>query len=394
MDRSFIRRLPPAAESLMVLLLSFVTFGSVSALKTLRTGKAYLHELAALAVAGLLIYGLLALFYHSFTAYSVLLPVVPPIAAVALNYAGSAVYQYLTERRQKTMIKGMFSQYLNPSVVNELIAHPEKLRLGGEKKELTVFFSDIAGFTNFSEKLDPVELVHLLNEYLSEMTDIILRHDGTLDKYVGDAVMAIWGAPVELPNNALNACRAALQMQTATHRIAERWKDEGKPELVVRMGLNTDRMVVGNVGGSSRFDYTVIGDAVNLGSRLEGANKTYGTQIMISERTYELVKEEMLCRELDLIRVKGKSQPIRVFELVGAAASFTDTARLEMLAAYRRGLDLYHARRFADAMHQFYQALQTDPDDGPSNLYFERSQRFMKSPPPEDWNGVYEMKSK
>jgi adenylate cyclase len=197
------------------------------------------------------------------------------------------------------MIKGMFSQYLNPTVVNELIAHPEKLRLGGEKKELTVFFSDIASFTNFSEKLDAVDLVGILNEYLSAMTDIILRNDGTLDKYVGDAVMAVWGAPMTLPNNALNACRAALQMQAKTAEIAARWEQEGKPKLIVRMGLNTDFMVVGNVGGASRFDYTVIGDAVNLGSRMEGANKTYGTNIMISERTRNLVKDEMICRELD-----------------------------------------------------------------------------------------------
>jgi adenylate cyclase len=322
------------------------------------------------------------------------MPVVSPIAAVILNYVGSAVYQYLTERKQKTMIKGMFSQYLNPSVVNELIAHPEKLRLGGEKKELTVFFSDIASFTNFSEKLDAVDLVGILNEYLSAMTDIILKNNGTLDKYVGDAVMAVWGAPMELPNTAKAACHAALQMQAKCREIAERWDKEGKPKLVVRMGLNTDFMVVGNVGGSSRFDYTVIGDAVNLGSRMEGANKTYGTRIMISERTQELVKDVMFCRELDYLIVKGKTKPIRVFELIGETGKDVTDKTMEIVSIYTRGLALYRDRQFKQAEKEFFSALKINADDGPSQLYLLRTQAYMKKPPPKDWNGVFELKTK
>ncbi len=391
--QNYLEKLPAAEESFLILFLSIVTFSLVTWLKLIKTHYAFIIEIVAVIVVAGMIDGILTLSYYAFAEHQLVIPVVSPIAAVILNYIGSAVYQYLTERKQKTMIKGMFSQYLNPSVVNELIAHPEKLRLGGEKKELTVFFSDIASFTNFSEKLDAVDLVQILNEYLSAMTDIILKHNGTLDKYVGDAVMAVWGAPMELPNNALNACRAALQMQKKTSEIAARWDTEGKPKLLVRMGLNTDMMVVGNVGGSSRFDYTVIGDAVNLGSRLEGANKTYGTKIMISERTRDLVHDVLVCRELDYLIVKGKTRPIRVFELV-AEKSDIDSTRQELIDRYHRGLELYRGRKFKQAEKEFLGVLSADADDGPSQLYLIRTQAYIKKPPPKEWNGVFELKSK
>ena len=394
LHQKYIGPVPPLIESLMIVILSLAIFFIVTWLKMMKTPYAFLVEIGAVAFVAIVMYGILQFFYYMFVSHNMLVPVVSPVAAVVLNYIGSAVYQYLTERKQKTMIKGMFSQYLNPSVVNELIAHPEKLRLGGEKKELTVFFSDIASFTNFSEKLDAVELVHLLNEYLSAMTDIILKHDGMLDKYVGDAVMAIWGAPIPLENSALNACRAALQMQKKTQEISERWINEGKPNLIVRMGLNTDEMVVGNVGGAGRFDYTVIGDAVNLGSRLEGANKTYGTHILISERAYDLVKEQLLCRELDLLIVKGKSKPIRVFELIAERSEEIDPNKLRLIDLYNTGLTLYRERRFSEAMHSFYDAMEIVHDDGPSQLYFSRAEKYMKNPPPADWSGVFEMKTK
>jgi adenylate cyclase len=378
--QNFLVKLAGWKESLMIVLFSIFTFSFVTWMKLFKTQYAFIVEIVAIIIVAGMIDSVLSISYYTFAKHNLVFPVVTPIAAIILNYIGSAVYQYLTERKQKTMIKGMFSQYLNPSVVNELIAHPEKLRLGGEKKELTVFFSDIASFTNFSEKLDAVDLVQILNEYLSSMTDIILKNNGTLDKYVGDAVMAVWGAPMGLPNNALNACRAAVQMQEKIQEITLRWEKEGKPKLVVRMGLNTDYMVVGNVGGSARFDYTVIGDAVNLASRMEGANKTYGTRIMISERTRDLVKEEFLCRELDYLIVKGKTQPIRVAK--------------ELLEIYNLGLLLYRERQFKKAIEEFQFALKINSDDGPSQLYLLRSQAYLKKPPPKDWNGVFELKTK
>ncbi len=392
--QNYLVKLSGWKESLLIVFLSIFTFSLITWLKLIKTHYAYIIEIVAIIIVAGMIDGVLSISYYTFAKHNLVFPVVSPIAAIILNYIGSAVYQYLTERKQKTMIKGMFSQYLNPSVVNELIAHPEKLRLGGEKKELTVFFSDIASFTNFSEKLDAVDLVQILNEYLSTMTDIILKNNGTLDKYVGDAVMAVWGAPMSLPNNALNACRAAVQMQEKIQEITSRWEKEGKPKLFVRMGLNTDFMVVGNVGGSARFDYTVIGDAVNLGSRMEGANKTYGTRIMISERTWILVKEEFLCRELDYLIVKGKTEPIRIFELVGELKNPTIDETKELIEIYNLGILLYRKRLFKKAIEEFQFALKINPNDGPSQLYLLRSQAYSKKPPPKDWNGVFELKTK
>ena len=394
LDQNYLIRMPEWQRALCALFFSLLTFFVVTWLKLWKTQYSWIVEIAAAGFVAGLIYGVLQLSYYSFSHFNLVVPVVTPVAAVILNYGGSAVYQYLTERKQKTMIKGMFSQYLNPSVVNELIANPEKLRLGGEKKELTVFFSDIASFTDFSEKLDAVDLVHVLNEYLTEMTDIILKNDGTLDKYVGDAVMAIWGAPVGLPNTALSASRAALQMQAKVQDMARKWESEGKNPLVVRMGLNTDFMVVGNVGGAARFDYTVIGDAVNLGSRLEGANKTYGTRIMISERTYELIKNELLCRELDHLVVKGKTKPIRVFELIADRADGIGEQKEKLLSLYNEGIAFYKNRQFKDAEEKFFAALAVDDNDGPSQLYLLRSQEYVKNPPPKDWNGVFVLKTK
>ena len=188
--------------------------------------------------------------------------------------------------------------------------------LGGEKKILTVLFSDIRGFTSISEKLTPEELVEHLNIYLQKMTDIVFDYDGTLDKYVGDEIMAFWGAPLPQEDHALLACSASLRMMDDLNRLNAMWREQGKPVLNIGIGLNSGDMVVGNMGSSSRMDYTLMGDNVNLGARLEGTNKVYGTNIIISEFTYNLVKDHVIARELDLIRVKGKELPVKIYELI------------------------------------------------------------------------------
>ena len=381
-------------ELLYTLAFSLFSFLVVSALKQIKSKAEFIFEIIAFLFISGEVYAIIVLANYAFARHNLLIPVVPPIAAVFANYVGSAVYQYLTERKQKVMIKGMFSQYLNPHVVNELIAHPEKLKLGGERKELSVLFSDIAGFTTFSEKLPPEELVLVLNEYLSAMTEIVFKNDGTLDKYEGDAVMAFWGAPVELDNNALHACNAALEMQEKLVEIREKWRAEGKPNVQVRIGLNTGEMVVGNMGGIGKFDYTVIGDSVNLGSRLEGANKQYGTYIMASERTQELVKDYFVFRELDLLVVKGKTMPIKVFELLGRKDDSVPAKKISAVEQYLGGLELYRRKQFAEAIKKFNEALVIDPTDSPSSLYIERSQVYLDTPPPDDWNGVFILKTK
>ena len=247
-----------------------------------------------------------------FVRYSVWMNLIYPVLTMMTIYLGITVYRYVTEEREKKKIRGAFQYYLTASVINEILRDPSKLKLGGDKKQLSVMFSDIRGFTDISEKLTPEELVRLLNEYLTAMTDVVFKYDGLLDKYIGDAIMAVFGAPLDQPDHALRACRTALEMMSELKRLREKWAAEGRPDVNIGVGVNTGDMVVGNMGSEMRFDYTVMGDSVNLASRLEGTNKEYRTNIIISEFTYESIRNELFCRELDAVRVKaGVRRPVR-----------------------------------------------------------------------------------
>jgi adenylate cyclase len=290
------------------------------------------------------------------------------------------------------MIKGMFSQYVNPSVVDELLENPDKLRLGGERKELTVFFSDIEQFTTISEKLAPEELVSALNEYLTVMTALIFSNNGTLDKYQGDAIMAFWGAPLPEADHAFLACRTAVRMQESIDGLSSLWEAEGKPVLRTRIGINTAEAIVGNLGGVNRFDYTAVGDGVNFGSRLEGANKEYRTRIIIGANTYAKVAGRVIARELDLLVAAGKTEPIRIYELIGIAGESKEPPRLrEFLGFYEEGLKLYRDRKWDEAIERFRLALAAKPGDHPAAMYVARSQTFRASPPPPEWRGEFVM---
>ena len=254
--------------------------------------------------------------------------IIAPMAGVlvveVVGVATAFAYRYGVVDREKRHIRHAFSHYLHPGVVAELIENPAMLTLGGSRRVMTCFFSDLAGFTRLSEKMDPEDLVRLTNRYFTLVTRAIMDHGGTVDKFEGDAVVAFWGAPVFHPDHAVRACLCALQQQVLMSQFAEEAGSRGLPELTARMGVNTGPMVVGNMGSETRFNYTVMGDAVNLASRLEGANKTYGTRIMISEFTYEAVRGRVEVRELDWIRVKGRDKPIRVYELIGPAGRIPD----------------------------------------------------------------------
>ncbi len=249
-----------------------------------------------------------------FDNYRYVLNLSAPLITSIITLFSMIAYRILTEEKEKKVIQGMFSNCVSKSIVDELLKHPEKLELGGEDKGITVLFSDIRGFTTLSEKLTPQELVTHLNEYLSAMTDIIFKYEGTLDKYVGDEIMAFWNAPLEQENHAELASLAALEMMTKLHSLNENWPEAKK--LNIGIGLNTGLMTVGNMGSQSRMDYTLMGDNVNLGARLEGTNKIYGTNIIISEYTYAVIKDQFICRELDTIKVKGKSKPVQIFEVL------------------------------------------------------------------------------
>ncbi len=254
--------------------------------------------------------------YLFFDSSSIIIALASPVIQIGVNFTLITAYRVLTEQKEKKYIRSTFSKFVSKSVVDELLKHPDKLKLGGEKKILTVLFSDIRGFTSISERLTPEELVEHLNIYLQEMTELVFRYQGTLDKYVGDEIMAFWGAPIPFEDHALQACKSAIEQMKKLHELNAMWEEQGKPSLNIGIGLNTGPMVVGNMGSSSRMDYTLMGDNVNLGARLEGTNKVYGTNIIISENTYEHVRDHVVVRELDLIRVKGKEQPVVIYELV------------------------------------------------------------------------------
>jgi adenylate cyclase len=332
----------------------------------------------------------LALFNYG----SFVLMMMGPATGIMAGYATSTMYHFVAERRERMLIKSMFSAYVHPSVVDALIAHPETLVLGGERKDLTVLFSDIEGFTTISQDLAPEALVGLLNEYLSIMTEVILRNHGTLDKYIGDAVMGFWGAPVPRQDHALHACLAALQMQGAMTEVNARWAVEGKPGFRTRIGIHTGPMIVGNMGGSGKFSYTVVGDSVNLASRLEGANKEYGTGIMVSEATFALVRERIVGRELDRIAVKGRTEPVTVFEILRERSRPPEGKEKEFLELYERGLEAYYRRSWKESLAHFAAALRLQPRDVPASLHRDRAALYAKKPPPADWNGVHIMKSK
>jgi len=253
----------------------------------------------------------------TFGEYSILHVLPTVIVEQFVILVGFIGFTALTEEENVKFIRNTFSKFVSQDVVDELLANPDAIALGGAKKEITVFFSDVRGFTTISEKLGPEDLVGLLNEYLSEMTELIIDYRGTIDKYMGDAIMAFWGAPVKNDDHAYYACVAALAQYRALKELQKRWSERDIPVLDIGIGLNTGLAVVGNMGSSRRMDYTLMGDTVNLGSRLEGITKTYGVKICISEFTYERVKDKVYARELDLVRVKGKLEPVRIYELMG-----------------------------------------------------------------------------
>lgn len=328
-----------------------------------------------------------------FVNHDIWINIIAPVITIPLTYAVIFTYRYTIENKQRAVIKHLFQYYLHPSVVNELLKNPEGVKLGGVKKELTVFFSDIAGFTTISETIDPEQLVELINIYLTDMSDVIIKYEGTIDKYEGDAVMAFFGAPLDLEKHATLACYAAIESQKHLKDLRKKFLANGWPEINARIGINTGRVVVGNMGGENRFDYTVLGDDVNLASRLEGANKLYSTNMMIGERTYEFAKDEVVTRELDVIRVKGKSRPVKVYELI-ARKDDIDGNTIELLKQFNNGLNAYKDQEWHKAMEYFIKAARVDQNDGPVQLYINRCADYSKFPPPHDWDGVYELKTK
>lgn len=336
--------------------------------------------------------GWLSVVAWAFNHSALWIAVVMPAMAIAVASSLGTTLNYALEGRERAKIRHAFAHYLAPEYVEVLVKDPSRLRLGGERREITAFFSDIQGFTTISEKLDPAALVALLNECLSAMTEIILQEGGIIDKYIGDAIVAIFGAPLDQPDHAERAVRAALRCQDKLAELRQSWAARGLPELRMRIGLNSGTAVVGNMGSQQRFDYTMMGDMVNLASRLESAASVYGVYILIGEETARRVQDVALVRELDLLRVKGKKLPVGVATPLAMRAQPGDAA--ERVASAARALAAYRQREFAAAAQEFAAIRARWPDDGPSQVFLERIAAFEQHPPPPDWQGVHELTSK
>lgn len=309
-----------------------------------------------------------------------------PSLNLVVGFVGTSLHRYLKEEREKRMIRQTFGLYVHESVVEEMLANPEKLKLGGEKQELTVLFSDIRGFTSLSEQLPPEEIVPQLNEYLTHMTQVVLDHHGTLDKYIGDAIMAIFGAPLPQPDHPLRACATALHMIKTLHLLHQEWTARGRPVLQIGIGVNTGVMMVGNMGSERRFDYTVIGDNVNLAARLEGLTKMYGVGIVVSETTWALAKEGFVGRELDTVRVKGKTKPASIYQLMDTAEKIGSYR--EPLAVFEEALKWYREKNVLKALELFNQVATLWPGDPPSLLYRKRCEELLAKEHGDDWSHI------
>ena len=316
------------------------------------------------------------------------LNLVYPLLALLTVYMALTVYYYVTEQRERRRIKGTFKQYVAEHVVEEMTKDPSRLRLGGEEKVLTVLFSDLEGFTTYSERYSAHEMTEMLAEYYNRVTEQVFLHRGTLKEYVGDELMAFFGAPLEDPEHAQRACEAALAMRDTTRALAAEWTQIGRPPLRARTGVNSGPMVVGNLGSKYRFAYGVVGDQVNLGSRLEGLNKVYGTEIIIGENTARLVDHAFRLRELDMVRVLGRRQAVRIYELVAKAGTSLDPQHDQALSTYAAGLEAYRKGMWIDAVGLFREAQALRPEDRPSRALAQRCLEY-EAHPPEAWDGVF-----
>jgi adenylate cyclase len=331
--------------------------------------------------------------YFAFAHWGMWLYLIIPGGTLVVNYGAITSFRMVFEEREKRKVRKTFERYVSPGVIRLIEADPKKyFKAGGESKELTIMFSDIRSFTTISEGLTPNELVALLNEYLGDMTDLIFKRWGTLDKYIGDAIMAFWGSPFPQVDHAIRACTAALDMSLRLEELNLKWEVEGRRTLSIGIGVNTGVVNVGNMGSDKRFAWTVMGDPVNLASRLEGQNKEYHTTRIISEFTHNAVSDHFVCRDLDRIRVKGKLKPVRIYELMGFKK---DAARYQdLITRWNDATAAFYRRSFDEAVQKFESLLATYPNDGPTETFLKRSYDYYKEAPAAEWDGVYVAKTK
>ena len=384
-QRDFLKDVPIWLSGLFTLAIAMITSLIVFRLKpALGVATGLFFTMLSMVIPG-------SIFYYSGTYINIL----PPILASFTAFMSTVIINLFRESKEKGFIRGAFSHYLSMDVISELIDDPSRLALGGEERELTAIFTDIKGFSTISEKLTPTELVSLLNVYLTTMSDIIMDNRGTIDKYEGDAIISFFGAPINLEDHAVKACIAALSMKNAEKVLSKSLLEEGKTPspILTRIGINTGPMVVGNMGTSKKMDYTIMGSDVNLAARLEGVNKQYGTQILISGATKQYIGREFVTRELDKVRVVGIHRPVTIHELCNFRKDITEDDK-KGYAHYDKGQELFRSRKWAAAGEDFKKVLDYLPNDGPSNVFIKRCKQYSKKAPSEDWDGVYNLVKK
>ncbi|MBM4285170.1 MAG: CHASE2 domain-containing protein [Deltaproteobacteria bacterium] len=354
--------------------------------------------LPRLSAAGAFIFALLLVEayvvfnYLLFRYFGLILELFYPLVAVAGVYTGVTIERFLTEEKERARLKKAFQSYVAPTVVDQIIRHPERLVLGGERRVLSILFCDIRGFTTLSEELEPEALVGVLHDFLNPMSDIIVEHGGTIDKYMGDAIMALFNAPLDLPDHARRACQTALDMVAMLRRLDKQWEGLQRPSLRIGVGINTGWVAVGNMGSDRLFDYTAVGDNVNLASRLEGLNKHYDTEILISEATALALDGGFALREVDRVQVKGKTMPLSIYEVL--AAGPPEGELRQFLEWYHQGLAHFRERRFAEAAHLFTQARELRPADKHLLKILYQCREFQVRPPGPDWQAATVMDQK
>ena len=331
------------------------------------------------------------------------MPIVAPLTGIFLTYGSNVIFQFLHEQKDKKFLRETFGTYISPDLIDKMYEEKQAPKLGGVQDYHTAFFSDIQNFSTFSEQLEPEKMVKLMNEYLTEMTDILLQHQGTLDKYIGDAIVAFYGAPAPLVDQEKKACSTALMMHNKLDELRKKWMKEGDwPDIVYQMqhriGLNSGQMVTGNMGSEMRMNYTMMGDTVNLAARLEPAAKQYGVYILVGEKVYEASNDEFAFRFLDFLSVKGKEIPAKTYELIDRKDSI-DKRSIELIKTFEEGLDNYFNQKWDHAIKLFKKSINFEDDfpgrnTNPSQVFIDRCNYFKQNPPDLNWDGVWKMTSK
>jgi len=351
--------------------------------------------LGALVVITSAYLGAARLFYDK---SGLLLLTVPVLSALLLSGLFSLGFEYALERLEKLRTRRTLERYVSKNLVAEVLENPDSYysSLRGARVPVTILFSDLVGFTTLSERADPEALVAQLNEYLTRMTSVVFSNGGTLDKFIGDAIMAVWGnvRSFGMAQDAKNCARAALGMRRELRQLNEQWRGEGRMGLGMGIGINQGEVIVGNIGSHERMDPTVIGDSVNLASRLEGLTRIYGVDILIGATAAELVRDEFHLRSVARVQVKGKTKPVDVFTFIGARNEDVDPELLKWLDSYEEGLEKFRARDFTEAKILFSRFLEFYPDDLLAKMYLDRALEYEQQPPDEAWDAVEVFKKK